>query len=154
MKLKVSLAKLSSPGFVGGFRTLRKSRFGSAEAWSIYRAGEQIDRELERYFAIRKEIEDRFAQNDGKTKFIPKESVAAFQKEIEDLGKKEVELCLEQKVRLPEDCRIEPDEIGALIEAQIIELPETAESTERTQTPQQSSPAPGRKGAQEAKPRI
>ena len=56
---------MSSPAFIGGFRTLRQSRFGRADAWAIYRTGEQIDRELERYVAVRKEIENRLAQTNG-----------------------------------------------------------------------------------------
>ena len=122
--MKIPLAKISTPAFVGGFRTLRKSRFGRAEAWAVYRTGEQIDRELERYFAIRKEIEDRFAQTDGKNKFIPRDSVSAFEQELQDLGKNEVELFLDHKVCLPDDCLIQPDEIGALVEAGIIDSPE------------------------------
>ncbi len=119
---------MASPGFIGGFRILRKSRFGRAEAWAVYRTGEQIDRELERYFGIRKEIEERFAQTDGKTKFIPKDAVAAFQREIEELGKAEIELWLDRKISLPDDCQIEPDELGALVEAGIAEAPELSSS--------------------------
>ena len=124
MKLKLTLAKMASPAFIGGFRTLRKSRFGRAEAWAIYRTGEQIDRELERFVAIRKEIEDRFAQSDGKARFVPKESIPAFQQELVELGKNEIELHLDHKVTFPDDCLIEPDELGALVEAGILDPPD------------------------------
>lgn len=148
MKLKLTLARMASPAFIGGFRTLRKSRFGRAEAWAIYRTGEQIDRELERFFAIRKEIEDRFAQSDGKSRFVPKDTVPAFQQELEELGQKEIELWLEHKVTLPEDCLIEPDELGALVEAGIMEAPDASNPESAAEPLASAAPASG-----DAKPR-
>jgi hypothetical protein len=130
MTINLPLSKISSPAFIGGFRTLRQSRFGTAAAWAIYRMGEQIDRELERYFLVRKEIEDRFAQANSNGRIIPKESVPSFERELEELGKKEIELSLDHRIRLPADCLIEPDQIGALVEAGILEMPHEGSAEE------------------------